>query len=287
MSYMQGGFNFGNTADWGRLGLEYYQWNQDRDDQQKNWENMKDWQKELILQTPYWQAAAAEKAGVHPLAVMGNPVINAPLQRVGDTNRSLSRMGQTLSNIGRNYEQRRLQKVIVDQEKAKLTNYRLQNRQLQKDLNKKPDLPGQPNGIVEEDIIPSLRGTDIQSTVQPYQKDGTQIADQPKYQYVRSGNGYFELMMSDNYKQLAEDTPESWVFAISKYWKKGKRYLGHRFGRFSNDAKKDRIELRKIRSKVPTRPGYRAVWDRNKAQWKEVPQNSKHGFYLGLERPAW
>lgn len=278
---------FGGLASMIVLNMMYQEYlnqqgNQDRADQQAH-----DWKMAYYNQSTYeynqkhalqWRIEDAEKAGIHPLAAIG---INPAAGPVGRSSNSMPQRsdfaGQNLARLASTFMSQEARDLEMAKEREQLRRLKLENEALIIQNEQRNDIPRSAGLLAGQ----AGQGMGIKVTPEelPYQYDGTAAGGPPKYQFHRTGNGYFEKMPHDMYKNKMEDSPKEWVYWTDYYWKNITGPFIHA-APGSTMAFKARENLRIERAKVPVQEGFIAVWDQHKSKWKEVPiGQNKYGFY--------
>lgn len=267
-----------------------------------------DWKHQLHMaqnQVQY-RVSDARKAGISPLAALGvNPISVSPSYvgnsdlGIGEAGRAL---GQGISQI-KTSDEKRLDRIRIDQEEEKLKQLKLENVGLATEYLKQNQSPSQPvvgptafekqygitgqdvgSKIYEEDLPPEfLNYTPVLGDIFEYQMPtktrsmapGIEEGVGPMYQYrLGEGNYLTRLLTAD----AAEPLDTSWYDNLKEEFKKAYKdvrnaliYMG------GNGVSKETLDLiRADMPKVRIPPGWDLRYDPWATKWKLVRDDGKN-----------
>ena len=219
------------------------------------------------LDRPSWIRAGAEKAGLHPLAVMGISPASGPsysLEGGRSKGVDLEAMGQgidRMANAGRTQVQRKLDELALEQAELSNDYLRVQIAGAQKAISRSgatiPLDSADTSGNASPLFVPRNRLVEVvkdQQTTKNPKDSGVTAGNHSGFMTIDLGNGRTaEVPKSDDWAESIGEMP--WLYK----WGKMTEIMGKRFG--AKHQVRERVTEKKYSKK------YLAPWDPRR--WKK------------------
>lgn len=230
------------------------QWGMDRQQSYDEKTARREWrrQKEFAKMGIRWKVADAAAAGIHPLYALGANTISYSPSRIGtDLQTPISNMGQNVARMLKGISNGQVDQFQVEKEQETITNMRLQNELLRKEVNKNENRISSAWGLTGQgDVDALLSDGNYHSPSRPSQS-AIGLEKNPAARNIVhvDENGYVWFDPSQTASEGVTEGPGQISYYFGK-WKKGLDRIYQHKNPNSEYARKSRLELRVLRDQI-------------------------------------